>query len=117
MSYDLAVWDGPRPADDRDAAAAFEALFSRYLEGGEATAPTAKVREFAAAVAEPWADVEDSDETPWAAGPPGKGSASGPIVYLAVARSRSGEVVAHAVALAVELGLNCFDPQTGHLHD
>ncbi|MBB6079281.1 hypothetical protein [Streptomyces paradoxus] len=32
MSYDLAVWDGERPANDRTAGRVFTDLFDRYLE-------------------------------------------------------------------------------------
>ena len=32
MTYDLAVWEGDRPASDELAGAAFEELCERYLE-------------------------------------------------------------------------------------
>jgi hypothetical protein len=32
MSYDLAVWEGERPADDRAAGRAFTDLYDRYVD-------------------------------------------------------------------------------------
>ena len=34
MSYDLAVWEGDRPANDIAAAAQFRVLFETYVESG-----------------------------------------------------------------------------------
>ncbi|MFJ1610751.1 hypothetical protein ACIOHS_46755 [Streptomyces sp. NPDC088253] len=34
MSYDLAVWEGERPADDKAAGRVFNDLYDRYLDGG-----------------------------------------------------------------------------------
>ena len=56
MSYDLAVWEGPRPAGDAAAAAEFArrvAEMDRLYEAGEPmTEPTAAIRTFVAAAEE-----------------------------------------------------------------
>ncbi|CAL9278328.1 hypothetical protein SUDANB5_06859 [Streptomyces sp. SudanB5_2050] len=33
MSYDLAVWEGERPADDKTARQFFRELYDRYIDG------------------------------------------------------------------------------------
>ncbi|MFI9116993.1 hypothetical protein [Streptomyces venezuelae] len=33
MSYDLAVWEGERPADDKAAGRVFSDLHDRYIDG------------------------------------------------------------------------------------
>ena len=33
MSYDLAVWEGERPTDDKSARRSFSNLYDRYLDG------------------------------------------------------------------------------------
>jgi hypothetical protein len=50
MSYDLAFWDGPRPADDDEAAQVFEELMDAMEESDEDVPPTAPIR----ALIVPW---------------------------------------------------------------
>lgn len=33
MSYDLAVWEGERPADEKTAGQVFNNLYDRYIDG------------------------------------------------------------------------------------
>jgi hypothetical protein len=116
MSYDLAVWEGERPADDRTAGRVFEDLFDRYLDTAVGPPPTERIAAYVAALVERWGDVTDDveDASPWAAGPL-IGGADGPLVYFPMSWSRAGEVSAWAAALADSMGLVCFDPQQDRL--
>ncbi|MFF8975156.1 hypothetical protein [Streptomyces sp. NPDC014995] len=116
MSYDLAVWEGERPADDRTAGRVFTDLFDRYLEPDVDSPPTERIAAYVAALVERWGDVTDDveDASPWAAGPL-IGGAGGPLVYFPMSWSRAEEVSAWAAALADSMGLVCFDPQQNRL--
>ncbi|MEV4705282.1 hypothetical protein [Actinoplanes sp. NPDC049316] len=116
MSYDLAVWEGDRPANDVTAAAQFEVLFDRFLESGEVVEPTARIAEYLTALLDryPDTDPDAGDGGPWAAGPL-MSQASGPLAYLPMVWSRCDEVSAWAARLAEEHSLNCYDPQTKQL--
>ncbi|MEU3788097.1 hypothetical protein [Streptomyces sp900129855] len=83
MSYDLAVWEGERLADDRTAGRVFTDLFDRYLDAEVGSPPTERIAAYVAAVVEQWGDVTDDveDVAPWAAEPLIDG-AGGPLVYL-----------------------------------
>lgn len=113
MTYDLAVWEGPRPADDVEAGAAFQQLYAQYI--GDAVGdvpPTARIRGYVEALLDRWIDLteDDDDLSPWADGPL-IDNAQGPIVYFSMVWSRCEEVSAQAAQLAADHGLNCFDPQ------
>ncbi|ROT31762.1 hypothetical protein [Micromonospora sp. HM5-17] len=115
MSYDLAVWEGDRPADNAAALTTFEALYERYVTNGQIP-PTPRIRAYVEALLERWIDLtEDDDErSPWATGPLIK-EASGPFIYFPMVYSRREEVSAGAARIAAEHGLVCFDPQLGLL--
>ncbi|MFF8532347.1 hypothetical protein ACF07B_10365 [Streptomyces sp. NPDC015532] len=113
MSYDLAVWEGERPADDRTAGRIFTDLFDRYLDAEMTSPPTECIAAYVAALAERWGDATD-DASPWAAWPLIAG-AGGPLVYFPMGWSRCEEVSAWAAALADSMGLICFDPQQNRL--
>lgn len=116
MSYDLAVWEGERPADDRTAGRVFTDLFDRYLETEVGDPPTERIAAYVGALVERWSDVTDDveDASPWAAGPL-IGGAGGPLVYFPMSWSRAEEISAWAAALAQSMGLVCFDPQQNRL--
>jgi hypothetical protein len=107
MSFDLCVWDGPVPDDDRAAAEEYERLMEAFDD--EPQPPTPAIRAFVEALTERW--PEDSPDAPWAAGPL-MAEASGPVVYFAIAWSAADEVPPVAAAYAAELGLVCYDPQS-----
>ena len=74
MSYDLAVWEGPRPESDAVAAVEFARRVSemdRLYDAGEPmTEPSAAIREFVATVEERYPDDEDDPgASPWAVFP------------------------------------------------
>jgi hypothetical protein len=116
MSYDLAVWEGDRPADDAAALATFKALRERYAGEGR-TPPTPRIRAYVEALLERWIDLtEDDDEerSPWSTGPLIE-EASGPIIHFPMVYSRCKEVSAGAARIAAEHGLVCFDLHLGLL--
>ncbi|TDC39898.1 hypothetical protein E1211_02585 [Micromonospora sp. 15K316] len=116
MSYDLAVWEGDRPADNAAALADFKALYERYLGGGQIP-PTPRIRAYVEALLGRWVDLTEDDgeeRSPWSTGPLIK-EASGPIIYFPMVFSRCEEVSAGAARIAAEHGLVCFDPQLGLL--
>jgi hypothetical protein len=98
VSFDLAVWEGDRPGDDRAASAEYEALFDRYLDS-DPVEPTPRIAAYTAALADR----------------PLNSEASGPIAYLTMSWSTADELSAQAARLAEDHGLNCFDPQSERL--
>ncbi|MFI9818176.1 hypothetical protein [Saccharothrix variisporea] len=117
MSYDLAVWEGDRPADDETAERTFLELFDRYIDTDVEHPPTERMERFEAALLGHWPGTSDpaSDHSsPWSVLPFG-GEARGPVVYLAMQYSRAVEAAEVIASLASSMGLVCFDPQTGEL--
>jgi hypothetical protein len=113
MSYDLAVWEGEQPPDDKAASATFADLYGTYLgENSTDVEPTPAIRGYVEALLERWIDMTEDEEdiSPWSAGPL-INEASGPIIYFAMRYSMADEVSAQAAAMAAERGLVCFDPQ------
>ncbi|MFI0977693.1 hypothetical protein ACH4SP_11805 [Streptomyces sp. NPDC021093] len=108
MSHDLAVWDGERPLDDDEAGSAFDELYERYLDSGDAVAlPSPRIEAYVDALVERC--PEDAHDSPWVS-PPVIDEASGPIVYVLMS-CRAEEVSEYAAAPARAYGLICFDPQ------
>ncbi|MFJ6393990.1 hypothetical protein ACIQJT_41170 [Streptomyces sp. NPDC091972] len=114
MSYDLAVWEGERPANDKIASRIFNDLYDRYLDSETQEPPSERIAAYVAALLERWCDItEDREETsPWSVGPL-MDSASGPLMYFGMGWSRAGEASAYAADLADSMGLVCFDVQEG----
>jgi hypothetical protein len=105
MSFDLAVWAGPAPADDVDGLRAYQLLFDRYLgdDAGE-VAPVVQVQAFVAAVLARWPEPDRL-----------RVEARGPFAYLSMSWQDGDEVTPEVAAMADDQGLNCFDPQSGLL--
>ncbi|MFD8376796.1 hypothetical protein ACFV2Z_39625 [Streptomyces sp. NPDC059688] len=110
MSYDLAVWEGERPADDKTAGRVLEDLDARYSDQDHP--PTERIAAYVAGLLERWCDLtEDEDDTsPWSTGPLSD-EASGPLLYFPMRYSMAEEASAFAASLAQSMGLVCFDPQ------
>ncbi|GAA2667769.1 hypothetical protein GCM10010400_30710 [Streptomyces aculeolatus] len=110
MSYDLAVWDGERPIDDRQAGSTHDELYERYLESDDVVVPPApRIVAYVEALVARYPDDVDRSVV-WASTPVIE-EASGPLVYLLMSYGRAEEVSEYAAELAREQGLVCFDPQ------
>ena len=116
MSYDLAVWEGDRPANDAAAAAEFNALYTRLIESEESVEPTARIAAYVAALLDRYPDIDTDagEDSPWSTGPL-LSEASGPLVYFPMVWSRCDEVSAWAAEVAEQHELNCYDPQREQL--
>jgi hypothetical protein len=114
MSYDLAVWDGDRPATDEAALAAYLDLYDRYIDVEELAPPRPSIQRYVAALLERWPDLEIEERSPWSTGSL-MGNASGPIIYFAMVYSQAREASAWAAEVADSHGLVCFDPQQRRL--
>ncbi|OQR65308.1 hypothetical protein B6E66_04185 [Streptomyces maremycinicus] len=119
MSYDLAVWEGERPADDRAAGRVCAGLYERYLDGDDGELeepPSERIAAYVAALLKRWCDItEDEEETsPWSRGPL-IGNARGPVIYFGMSWSMAEEASAYAADLANSMGLVCFDVQQNGL--
>lgn len=112
MSFDLVIWEGPRPASDEEAAAQHERL-AELEEEGVQEEPTPGIRAFVDALLARWPDIhlDAGEHSPWSDGPL-IANASGGSIHLAMQWSRAEEASAFVVSTAVEHGLVCFDPQS-----
>ncbi|WP_406215410.1 hypothetical protein [Streptomyces canus] len=112
MSYDLAVWEGERPADGKAAARIFRDLYDHYIVTDVDHPPSDLIATYVAGLLDRWCDLtEDEEETsPWSTGPL-IGEASGPFIYFPMVYSMAEEASAFAASLAQSMGLVCFDPQ------
>ncbi|KPI17342.1 hypothetical protein OV450_8022 [Actinobacteria bacterium OV450] len=117
MSYDLAVWEGERPADDAAAARRLRNLYDRFMDTEEPAVPPAeRIAAFVTALLERWPDfAEDDDDTPPWSTAPLIGAARGPLIYFPMRWSMADEASAHAAEVAASMGLHCFDPQARRL--
>ncbi|MFJ9576209.1 hypothetical protein ACIRQF_07460 [Streptomyces sp. NPDC101191] len=50
MSYDLAVWEGDRPADDKPAGRVFDDLYDRYIDSEVEESPSERIAAYVAAL-------------------------------------------------------------------
>jgi hypothetical protein len=116
MSYDLAVWEGERPADDKTAAQVFSDLYDRYIDSEVKKPASERIAAYVAALLERWCDLteDEEDTSPWSTSPL-IGEASGPLIYFPMRFSMAEEASAYAAAVAESMGLVCFDVQQGRL--
>jgi len=116
MSYDLAVWEGDRPSDDKAAAEEFQRLYEQYIDSDVTVAPTPRIAAYARTLLDRYPDISPStgDDSPWSTGPL-INEASGPVMYFPMVWSRCEEISAWAAQVAAEQGLNCYDPQRDQL--
>ncbi|MER8237375.1 hypothetical protein [Streptomyces sp. NPDC094049] len=116
MSYDLAVWEGERPADDKTAGQVFSDLYDRYIDSEMEEPPSDRMAGYVAALLERWCDLteDEEDTSPWSTGPL-IGEASGPLIYFAMRFSMAEEASAYAADVAESMGLVCFDVQQDRL--
>ena len=116
MSYDLALWVGPPPANDVAAAEEFVRR-TAYLEDedefAELAAATPQVRAFLDELLlrfPPLTALDVDENTPWATGPE-PGDVNGDFVYLTMTYPGARRVCDGIVAIARRHALVCYDPQ------
>lgn len=114
MSFDYAVWDGPRPVDDAAAKAVFDRLWDAVGEiRGADVPPTAALDRFIADLEHRW--PRDADDEPWALSPI-RPTARGPFLMLHFSGAATAEDVTWVDARACERGLVRFDPHHSQLY-
>ncbi|MFI0990757.1 hypothetical protein [Streptomyces exfoliatus] len=116
MSYDLAVWEGEKPADDKTAGQIFSDLYERYIDSEAEEPPSERIAAYVAVLLERWCDLteDDEDTSPWSTGPL-IDEASGRLIYFPMRFSMAEEASAYAAAVAETMGLVCFDVQQDRL--
>jgi hypothetical protein len=118
MSYDLAVWEGQRPADDEAGTKFYTEQIIPRLEGydpKDPTPPTLRIRAYVEALLKRWPDIQaDDDGSPWSTSPL-IGEAVGWFIYFSMVFSMADEASAFAADLAQQHGLVCYDPQLERL--
>ncbi|WP_338494007.1 hypothetical protein [Streptomyces sp. SJL17-4] len=89
MSYDLAVWEGSKPADDVIAGEVLTQLYDRYIDTEEEFPPSPRIAEYVAGLLARWVDLTEDEEgtSPWSTGPL-IGEAAGPLLPNAVQHGR-----------------------------
>jgi len=109
MSYDLAVWEGPQPKNDK---AAGEMFLQLTEQADPTTPPTPAIKAYVLELLERWPDITDNDDedSPWSDGPL-IANAMGPLFHFGMVYSKCGEGSEYAVEVAARHGLVCFDPQ------
>jgi hypothetical protein len=118
VSVDLVVWEGPQPAGDSEARAAFDELSARFLDAPRSP-PTQAVADYVSVLVGRYPDLSEDDDVrvPWGSGPLIK-NASGPLVYIDMKlNSVFQEGWRYSVDTARSHGLVAFDPQSGRLAD
>jgi hypothetical protein len=110
VSYDLAVWEGDRPANDLAARAEFQRLYDRYMGSDAPVEPTTRVAAYVEALLARYPDLttDAGEDSPWSTGPL-INEAKGPLLYFPMVWSRCEETSEWAARLAEEHGLNCYD--------
>ncbi|MFD8986061.1 hypothetical protein [Streptomyces sp. NPDC059564] len=116
MSYDLAVWEGDRPADHTTAGRVFRDLYDRYVDSEVEEPATDRIAAYVTALLERWCDIteDEEDTSPWSTSPL-TGEARDPLIYFPMRWSMAEEASAYAATLAESMGLVCFDVQQDRL--
>lgn len=112
MSYDLAVWAGPPPADHAAAAAEFERRYA-WLGGAPVAPPSPALTPFLDDLLARFPD-DGSDDSPWSTDRL-REAQSGDAAYLTMVLSVTDDDLRVVHVLAARHGLVAFDPQTGRL--
>lgn len=114
MSYDLAVWSGPAPANDEAAGEEFERRAD--ATEGEATPASPEIEAFVQELLGQYPDLGETGDahSPWAAGPLLE-EASGGFIYFAMTYPGAQQAMEFIVGVADRHRLVCFDPQAAAL--
>ena len=112
MSYDLAVWKGPRPSKNEEALAEYQRRYDVAM--AEPTDPSPEIVAcLRRGPARRFPDLGEpgDDESPWASGPL-LSEASGDFIYFPMTYSGAEAALPFCVEMAQKHGLVCFDPQS-----
>jgi hypothetical protein len=111
VTYDLAVWEGQRPASNAAGLEEYLRLIE-WSEEEDGTPPTPAIAHYVEALLARWPDIGEpgGEDSPWGDGPM-LNNAIGSIIYFSMVWSRADEASAFASDLAAQHGLVCFDPQ------
>lgn len=117
VTYDVAVWDGDRPANAEAASDTLDRLLDAEEARAEAGLPQAPLSAgldaFLSDLLDHWPEIDqpNGQNSPWAMSDL-REDASGQVCYLCMTTSPLlDEAVAYIAALARKHGLVCFDPQ------
>ncbi|WP_431897237.1 hypothetical protein [Nonomuraea sp. bgisy101] len=113
MSYDLAVWEGVKPADDKIAGGVYEGMMELMEKDGDVP-PTPRIRAYVDALLERWPDIDESEDSPWSMSPL-IDAANGSLIYFPMVFSMAEEASAFAAGVASDHDLVCYDPQLERL--
>jgi hypothetical protein len=113
VSYDIAVWEGDRPANDAAALETYNELWARYEDTDEPASD--RILSYIEELTAKYPDLDDLpdddvDDSPWADSPLQR-NVMGPFFYFALVPSKAGETVPFIVETARRHELVCFDPQ------
>lgn len=116
VTYDVAVWQGSRPADPADAMGEFKRRRAHVRQQREPA--SAEIAGFVADLLDQYPEDNPDDlddDSPWATGPL-IDEASGDFMYFAMTFSGARLAYDDVVRTAQRHNLVCFDPQTSELH-
>lgn len=113
MSYDIAVWEGERPANHAAALETYNEMWARYEDTDEPASD--RILSYIEELTAKYPDLDDLpdddvDDSPWADSPL-QGNVMGPFFYFALVPSKADETVPFIVETARRHELVCFDPQ------
>lgn len=117
MSYDLAFWVGPRPADDDEAGQEFDRRAS-FMEDEDAdfSPPTPAMQAFINELLDHFPPLNEAsvEDNVWAMGPE-PGDINGDFSYLTMTYPGAERAYSRITETVRKHGLVCFDPQTESL--
>jgi hypothetical protein len=110
MSYDLAVWRGPRPANDEAAGAEYKRLMDRNEQSDEP--PSAAILAFAADLVARYPELGQpgDEDSPWAMSGIAD-DASGDFIYLTLTYPGARRARTFIAEVVHRHGLVGYDPQ------
>lgn len=114
MSYDLVVWEGELPADDKAGEKVYLEHIAPQLDSYDPAnpiPPTPRIKAYVEALLQRWPDIdENEDNSPWSTCPL-MSEAVGSFIYFPMTFNMADEASAYAADLAQKHGLVCYDPQ------